>query len=267
MEIDGKTKIMAVIGSPIVHSLSPFIHNYIAGQLGHNIAYAAFDVISDDFDEAIKGARPLGIIGLNITAPYKARAANIATFLDDLAQQAGAVNLLKLTKNGYAGYNTDIYGIRKAFEHFGITIAGKSIRIIGAGSTGRSAAIAMAQMGVKSICIANRSREKAEALANILAIHYNVDIRVCNYEFNSQYPAEDIAILATTPDYIPSHLDHFATIFDVNYYPLGRVPRAIGGLEMLIYQAVQTYEIILGTEVPVKIIDEILAKIKGRLLC
>jgi len=263
MEISGRTKVMGIVGSPIAHSLSPFIYNYIAQQLGDDIAYAAFDVPSTDFAAAIEGARSLGIISLNVTAPHKAEAARLAVSLDNLAKHADAVNLLKLTPSGYVGYNTDIYGIQRTFEHHGIDVSGKTIALVGAGGAGRAAAIAMAQMGAKKIFIINRTHAKAETLANILAMHYNMDTEICQLH---QCMA-DVLILATSPDYVPDGLDRFDAIFDVNYHPPNRVPRAFGGLEMLVFQAVQTCEIILGVVVPVKIIDKILTQIKGRLLC
>jgi len=262
MGIDGNTKVMGIVGNPIAHSLSPFIHNFIAQQLGDNIVYTAFDVVRHNFSAAIKGAQALGIIGLNITAPHKPEAAKLAVSMDTLAVQANAVNLLKLTDDGYMGYNTDIYGVRKAFEHCDVDASGKAVALIGAGGAGRAAAIAMAQMGAKKIFIINRTGTKAESLANILKMHYNIDVEVCDVSTMA-----DVLILATTPDYIPQCLDPFDIIFDVNYHPPNRIPRAFGGLEMLVYQAAQTYEIILGTKVPVKIINEILTQIKGRLLC
>ena len=263
MEINGSTKLMGVIGNPVFHSFSPFIHNAIAQKLGDNIVYTAFNVDATDFTTAVKGAEALGIIGLNVTAPHKSEAARLAVSVDALAMQADAVNLLKLTEDGYIGYNTDIYGVRKAFEHMSIDVTGKTAALVGAGGAGRASALAMAQMGAKKIHIINRTRSKAEVLANILEMHYNINIDICELRNCDA----DILILATTPEFVPQELGRFNTIFDVNYYPANRVPCAFGGLEMLVYQAVQTYEIVLGVTVPVTIIDEILTEIKGRLLC
>ncbi|MDR2183467.1 MAG: NAD(P)-binding domain-containing protein [Clostridiales bacterium] len=263
MEISGRTKVMGIIGSPVAHSLSPYIQNHFARHLDGDIVYAGFDVGAGDFAAAIKGAEALGIIGLSVTTPHKAAAAKLAVSVDALAKQADAVNLLKLTDDGYVGYNTDIYGVQKAFEHGGIAVAGKTVALIGAGGAGRACAIAMARMGAKKIFIANRTYKKAEYLAKILATHYNIDTEICRHHQRGA----DMLILATTPDYIPSVLEGFAAIFDVNYHPPSRIPRAFGGAEMLVYQAAKTYEIILGVTVPVKIIDNILNEIKGRLLC
>jgi len=264
MEINGTTKKMGIIGSPVSHSLSPLIHNTFARRLGDNIIYTAFDVTKNNFVTAIKGAEALGIIGFNVTAPHKATAAQIAISIDHLAKQVNAINLLKLTRDGYIGYNTDIYGICKTFEHHKIDIANKTVTIIGAGGAGRAAAIAMAQMCAKKINIANRTYSKANVLAKSLRMHYNIDIDVCELGMPS---VADILILATTPDYAPPSFDQFDIIFDVNYHPPNRIPRAFGGIEMLVYQAVKTYEILLETNVPHDIIDEILMTIKGRLLC
>ena len=262
MGINGDTKVMGIMGSPVAHSLSPFIHNFIAKQMCNNIVYTAFDVAQNNFATAVKGAEALGIIGFNVTSPHKSEAVKLAVSIDNLAKQADAVNLLKLTKEGYVGYNTDVYGVQKAFEHQGqgIDIQGKTITLIGAGGAGRAAAIAMAQMGAKKVLISNRTRSKAEVLANILKMHYNIDTEVCKNHEQSQ----EILILATTPDYIPAGIEGFGIIFDVNYHPQNRIPRAFGGIEMLVYQAALTYEIILGVTVPVTIINQILTEINGR---
>lgn len=258
MEIDGSTKVMGIIGSPVVHSFSPFIYNLISSRLGDNIVYTAFDVAEHDFDAAVEGAQALGIISLNVTAPHKTNAARAAISIDTPAKQADAVNLLKLTDHGYMGYNTDVYGVIGAFKHHGINVAGKTVALVGAGGAGRASGIAMAQMCAKKIFITNRTRSKAESLANSIEIHYNIDTEVCELPNCNA----DILVLAASPNYIPQELSCFDIIFDVNYYPPNRIPQAFGGLEMLVYQAVQTYEIILGVKVPVKIIDEILTKIR-----
>ena len=263
MEINGSTKVMGVIGSPIAHSLSPLIHNLFAGHFGSNIVYTAFDVAPQNLTTAVEGARALGIIGLNVTAPHKSEAAKLAASLDASAKQIGAVNLLKLSEVGYVGHNTDIYGVKKALEYKGIDMSGKTAALVGAGGAAGAAAVSMAQLGAKKVFIINRTRSKAESLANILDMYYNIDTEICEL----CDCAADVLILAATPDFTPQGLDRFNIIFDMNYHPPNRISRAFGGPEMLVYQAAKSYEIILGTEVPAKIIDEILVKIKGRLLC
>lgn len=268
MEINGNTKVMGIFGSPVNHSLSPYIHNFIAQRLGDNILYTAFDVTASDFAAAVTGARALGIIGFNVTAPHKAQAAQLAVSMDATASRAAAVNLMKLTAHGYAGYNTDIYGVCMAFKYHGIDVANKTIALVGAGGSAGAAAAAMAQMGAKKIFIINRTFSKAEFLANNLGMYYNINTEICEID-KPAAQAADILILATTPNFLPTGINHFNTIFDVNYHPPGRtgLAQTFGGPEMLIFQAVQTYEIILGVTVPDKIIDEILKNVMGRLLC
>ena len=263
MEINGSTKIMGVIGNPVAHSLSPLIQNFFAQKLGNNIVYTAFDVTSQNFAAAVEGARALGITGLNVTAPHKPQAAKLAASLTPLAKQADAVNLLELTETGYVGHNTDIYGAKKALEYKGIDMSGKTVALVGAGGAARAAGVAVARLGAKKIFIINRTRAKAESLANILKMYYNIDTEICKL----CDCAADVLILAATPDFIPQGLDRFGIIFDMNYHPPNRIPRAFGGPEMLVYQAALSYEIIVGAPVSTEIIDEILVKIKGRLLC
>jgi len=257
MQISGKTKMMCIIGSPVSHSLSPFIHNYFAKQFSDDVAYLIFDVAPENLGAAIKGIEALGMVGLNVTSPHKANVMKYAASMDVTAQEASAVNLLKLTVDGFVGYNTDIYGIQMAFRHRDIDVAGKKVAIFGASGTGRAAAIAMAQAGCKKIVFTNRTRNKADFAADALKSHYEVDTSVCDMGDFDEIDA-DILIMAVLPGIAPQNLQRFPVIFDANYAPSSCCAEAFGGLEMLVYQAAQTYEILRGIIVPQDVIDEVL---------
>jgi len=257
MQISGHTKLMCLIGSPVCHSFSPFIHNFFATQFSDDVVYTTFDVTPENLDVAIKGAKGLGLVGLNVTSPHKADVMKYTAEMDVTAQMASAVNLLKLTTDGFVGYNTDIYGIQMAFRHRGIDVSDKKVAIFGASGTGRAAAIAMAQEGCKEMVFTNRTRSKVDFAADMLRSHYKIEVSVCDMVDFDKIDA-DVLIMTVLPGIVPQNLQRFPVIFDANYSPSGCCAKAFGGLEMLVYQAAQTYEILRGITVPQGMIDEVL---------
>ncbi|HER54335.1 MAG TPA: shikimate dehydrogenase, partial [Candidatus Bathyarchaeota archaeon] len=94
MSISGKTRVCAIIGDPVDHSLSPVMHNAAFKELGLNLVYVAFTVTAKDLKHAVLGAKSLGLKGLNVTMPHKNE---VMEYLDDLdlsAKSVGAVNTI-----------------------------------------------------------------------------------------------------------------------------------------------------------------------------
>ena len=85
LEINGSTKMLAIIGNPVEHSHSPEMHNFLSEKFGNNYAYAAFDVLPENLAAAADGIRALGIAGVNVTAPHKF---NILKYLDEISDDA-----------------------------------------------------------------------------------------------------------------------------------------------------------------------------------
>ncbi len=114
--IDGKTKIVAVIGDPIEHTLSPVMHNAGFEALGINWVYIAAHVGANDLGNAVEAVRALRLAGMNVTVPHKQ---GVMRHLDELtpaAKAVGAVNTI-INRNGMlTGDNTDVVGIIRAVE-------------------------------------------------------------------------------------------------------------------------------------------------------
>jgi len=222
--ISGKTQVVALIGADTQNSLSPFIHNFLASSLGHDMVYTTFDVAPSNLQTAIKGAFALGIKGLNITAPYKSNA----------IKGMDVVNLLKYTSQGYIGYNTDICGIEKALEHH--QAIPKKAAILGDGGAAKAAVIALENVGCKDIITLSRKMGNLHTLKNLKG---------------------DLLIQATSaaPDTLleialPSALKGFGAIFDMNYPKQNPWLEAMdnlktfNGIAMLLFQAIKAYEIL-----------------------
>ena len=101
MEINGKTRTCGLIGYPVEHTLSPVIHNTLAGLTGHDLVYVPFPVEPGRIQDAVRGADALQILGLNVTVPYKSEVIACLQEVDTMAQNIGAVNTLVRTPGGY----------------------------------------------------------------------------------------------------------------------------------------------------------------------
>ncbi len=137
MKIDGNTRVIGIIGNPVRHTKSPRIHNYISEKLDINMVYVPFEV-TGDIKTAVKGAFELGIVGMNITVPYKTDVIESLSDIDPIAERIGAVNTLVRTKEGYKGYNTDMLGLERAVLSEGINLNGETAVLLGAGGDRKS---------------------------------------------------------------------------------------------------------------------------------
>ena len=161
------TDLYAVFGNPIAHSKSPAIHAAFATVTGQDLIYEARLAAVDGFIEAISEFRATGGKGANITVPFKEAAYRLCTRLSERAARAGAVNTLVFNEAEIFGDNTDGAGLVCDITHnLGCSLAGKRILLLGAGGAARGV-IAPLLAGLPAcLFIANRSADKAEALAS-----------------------------------------------------------------------------------------------------
>lgn len=262
MNINGKTKVMGLIGHPVEHTLSPLIHNTIASHMGENMIYVPFPA-SGDMEAVIKGAYALGIAGMNVTVPYKSAVMPYLERVDEQAKIIGAVNTLVRTQKGFAGYNTDLPGLKRAMESDGIGIKGQKILVIGAGGAARAAAFMGAFYGAGSIVILNRTPEKARHIADEIKEKTGfADIEAFSLEGYDAVKGDGYLVLQATkaglfpntedsPITDPAFFKKASVVYDLIYTPretkfmrlAGQcgVP-AYNGMKMLLYQAAAAYE-------------------------
>ncbi|MBQ6966363.1 MAG: shikimate dehydrogenase, partial [Lachnospiraceae bacterium] len=149
MEIDGKTKVCALLGDPVEHTLSPLLHNSFGETENVNGVYTAFNVKKDGLEAALKGAFALGIKGFNVTVPHKEDIIPFLSDIDPLAERIGAVNTLALTEKGYKGYNTDVLGFMRTALDFEDEIKDREVIMIGAGGAANAVLCGLYEMGAK----------------------------------------------------------------------------------------------------------------------
>jgi shikimate dehydrogenase len=156
----------AVIGNPVAHSQSPRIHALFARPLGEDIEYGAILGTPGRFAEDVATFRQAGGRGLNVTAPFKLDAYAYATLRTERAIHAGAVNTLKFDGDSVVGENTDGAGLaRDIVERHGFAVQGKRVLLMGAGGAARGVLLPLLEEHPVRIAIANRTAEKAQALA------------------------------------------------------------------------------------------------------
>ena len=282
--ITGKTKTLALIGSPVGHSGSPAMYNYCFEKLGFDCVYVAFNVPLEKLDEAMTGIKALNFRGINITMPCKSAVIDYMDELSPAARLMGACNTAVNENGRWIGHNTDGLGYVESLKANGVDVAGKRITILGAGGAGTAIAVQCALSGAAQITIFNLKDEfylRAEKTAeNICKQLHQCAVRVHDLA-DEQALLESVAhsdILANTTragmapdeDKMPiSSAEMLRTglvVTDTIYNPketrLLREAKAagcivIGGIGMLIYQGAAALKLYTGADMPV---DEVRAK-------
>ena len=155
----------AVIGHPVAHSKSPWIHGAFARACGQDIAYERIDAPRDGFAAAAEAFRASGGKGLNVTLPFKEEAARYAARLSERARQAGAVNTLSFAAE-VCGDTTDGVGLVRDLEgNIASPLAGQRVLLLGAGGAALGVVQALLDCGIASLTAANRTEAKARAIA------------------------------------------------------------------------------------------------------
>ena len=163
MELDNETGKLCVIGDPVLHSLSPALHNTMLQALGLNYIYLCQPVPRGRAAEWLAAAKLAGYAGFNATMPHKEELLPLMDELDADARLIGAVNTVCLRDGKAYGYNTDGEGFLRALADEGIHPAGKRVLVLGAGGAARAVCLKLAQAGAE-VGVCNRTAEKAAAL-------------------------------------------------------------------------------------------------------
>ncbi|HTI73165.1 MAG TPA: shikimate dehydrogenase [Candidatus Limnocylindria bacterium] len=283
--LSATTRLCAVFGAPIRHSASPAMHNAAFAALGLDWRYAACEVNPAHLGEALQGARFMGFCGVNLTVPHKLLALSCMDALDESAQLWGAVNTVVFEAEDaegvwipvgqlrevkepvrLRGYNTDADAVIRALrEDLGIEPRGARVLLLGAGGAGRAAALRLADEGVGTLFLVNRTQSKADDLARELADRFPA------VEIIADYPENDVEIVLNATsvglkptDPLPLDLQRFSLdradgVYDMIYRPaetpLLVAAKAAGcqtanGLGMLLYQGAAAFELWTGKPAP-----------------
>lgn len=261
--MNAKTKLCCLLGNPVEHSISPLIHNTLAERLNINIAYTAFKVQESGLSDAVKGAKALGILGMNITVPHKCNVIEFLDEVDELATRIGAVNTIVTTPNGYKGYNTDIIGLKRQLDEENIAINGKDIIILGAGGASRAITYMCAKEGASKIWLLNRTLNNAKELADEVNSYFGDVVFPMTLDEYSSIPKGKYPVIQTTSVGLSPN-SNVAPIEEEAFYDLVEAgvdiifnpsktkfmklceehgARAYNGLKMLLYQGIAAFEL------------------------
>jgi shikimate dehydrogenase len=283
--ISGETKICALIGDPVKHTVSPVMHNTAFKKLRLDYIYIPFRVKPAELSKAVAGLRALGIRGFNVTIPHKVSIIPLLDSLDPLVEKIGAVNTVVHDGVSLKGYNTDAEGFLRALVGRGIEPRDKNIVILGAGGASRAISYVLVENGAR-LTILNRKLELAwaEDIARLIRKELHKEIKVG--ELNTRLLSwalekADILVNATSVGMSPaSHkspvpaglLKSRLTVFDVVYNPLitrllkeakAAGAKVIGGVDMLAWQGALAFERWTDCPAPVALMRQEAVKILG----
>jgi shikimate dehydrogenase len=267
VRISGATMVAGIAGCPVTHSLSPVIHNAWIAAAGLDAVYVPFNVPEDGFAAFATALRGGVVKGVNVTIPFKETALELSDLAGQLADKAGAANLLTFPADGQiVARNTDGPGMLDAiFEQApGFNPMSGPAVILGAGGAARGAAAALVMAGAPAVRLINRSPERASTLAK--ALGGVVSAHALDDHHEALEDAE-LIINATSlglgggpgPEIDFAALPPSAVVMDMVYKPLetqflaaakAAGHRTVDGLEMLIRQAAPSFEAFFGQAPP-----------------
>lgn len=269
------TKIIGLIGHPIKHTYSPFVHNIAIELKKLNYIYLPFDVPAASLRNAVKGMNALGIKGYNVTIPHKE---NIIQYLNNTSEEASIVGSVNTVVNDHGkllGYNTDVHGVLETLNPYKEDITGSQVCVVGAGGAARAVIYALIRhFKPQKIYLINRTEGRADSLKT----YFSAKMKFDAFKTRELFPPDLVEIFrdskliinATSVGMFPENDDTITTledsfmkdqvVFDLVYNPpktkllqtaekKGAI--ALSGLRMLISQAAKAFELWTGEQVPV----------------
>jgi len=287
-QIDGKTKLVGLLATPIGHSLSPRMHNLGYSLKGLNYAYLAFEVGNEELEETVKGFKAAGVAGFNVSMPNKMKILDYLDELDDSAKYSGASNTVVNRDGKLIGYNTDGLGYIKNLIEHGVELKDQKVTLVGSGGAATPIAIQFAQSGIREISIFARNDQFfSQAEDNVNYINnemkeFGVKANIFPLEDKEAFRREvaESAILANGTSLGMKPLDHLSivddaldvlrkglVVTDVVYNPqksklLAQAEEAgctvINGLGMMLWQGALGFKLFTGEDMPIEEIKEIM---------
>lgn len=241
----------AVVGHPISHSKSPFIHSTFATQTAQDLVYSAVLAPLEGFREVALAFRAGGGLGLNVTVPFKEQAFALASALSERAKAAGAVNTLKFDGDDILGDNTDGAGlVSDLLNNLDFDPAGKRVLLLGAGGAARGVGLPLMERGPDELYIANRTAYKARELSARFDCHGGGFEALPGRQFDLVINATAASLAGDLPPLPEDIFAPGALAYDMMYgrdTPFLTFAREHGakvadGLGMLIEQAAEAFE-------------------------
>jgi len=277
--ISPKTKLCAVIGNPITHSLSPALHNAAFRELGLDFVYIAFRV--EDVKNALAGMRALeNFRGMSVTIPHKIEAIKYLDEIAEVDRHIGSINTIVNEGGRLVGLGTDGPGALKALVDAGVNMQGKRLLMLGAGGAARAIAFTLAaRAGLAELAILDIVPEVLNKLADDLQTNTAAKITadlMTDATLAAAMAKADVIIHCTPVGMHPKEdaslvpADLFRpgqVVFDIVYTPLktklladaeARGLQTVSGVEMFVNQAVLQFEKFTGQDAPVDVMRRVI---------
>jgi shikimate dehydrogenase len=280
--ISGQTRLAAVIGHPVRHSLSPLLHNAAFDALGLDWRYVALDVAPGAAAAAVAGMRALGLAGLNVTMPHKSDVAGAVDRLSAEAATLAAVNTVAWDGDELVGHNTDGAGFLASLRDEGVDPAGRRCLVVGAGGAARAVILALAGAGVAEIVVVARRADaagEAAALAPGVARVGSIDAAAGAGLLVNATPIGMRGIATDSGISVPTvQLGAGQVVVDLVYDPVetglltsarAQGAIAVDGTGMLLHQAGAAFRLWTGEDPPIgamakALLGELAARVAGQ---
>ncbi|RDJ31444.1 MAG: shikimate dehydrogenase [Crenarchaeota archaeon] len=264
-------KTYAVIGDPIDHSLSPNIHNAAFKELNMDCTYIAYRIPKGELLEGLESLKKINISGFNVTIPHKVEVMKYIDKVDEDCSLIGAANTISNENNVLKGYNTDMEGFLDPLHRRDLKMNDFQVLLLGAGGAARAITAGLVKEDVKSIMIANRTRDNANSLAQFAnKIGMSTEVSLLNEI--GDVTNYDLIINATSiglknePSPIPTKsIRKNSIVYDIVYNPMNtdlikgakeKGATIIYGYEMLLGQAIRAFEIWHKTKAPYEVMKK-----------
>jgi shikimate dehydrogenase len=245
--ISARTRLVALLGHPVAHSLSPRMQNAAFAARALDWAYVACDVEPAALPAAVAGLRALGFAGANVTTPHKGAVAELCDELDDLSRRSGAVNTLLFRDGRIVSANTDGPAVAGAVD-----AAQARALVLGRGGAARAVAVALEDAGAASVRLASRRDGDWPPPAGDATILVNAT------PLSGETPAppqahQQVVDLAYRPDGRPTALVAAARAAGCE--------TVVDGLEILVRQGAAAFELWTGLPAPLEVMRAAVARI------
>jgi shikimate dehydrogenase len=258
---------VGVIGDPIAHSLSPAFQQPALDALGIPATYERWHTSLADLPARIESLRAEDVLGANVTVPHKEAVIPLLDEIEPLAARVGAVNTILSREGKLLGENTDVHGLVQSLSEVCPDVAERDVLLLGAGGASRGAVVALDELGVRSLTVANRRVERAQEMIGELRDGVGRVVDLYGTELSEVLSSAGILINATSLGWKSGDvafpvewidlLPRQALVMDLTYRetPLLHAARARGlaaldGLRMLVYQGARSLELWTGQPAP-----------------
>lgn len=254
-----------VIGDPVAHSLSPHMHNAAMQALGIDARYELWPTSAEELPTRVASLRHPDMLGANVTVPHKQAVMPLVDEVTEAAQRIGAVNTIIPTQRGLVGDNTDAYGFQASLLERVEPLSLQTAVVLGAGGASRAVIVALMDLGLERIVIANRTDSRAAALAR----EFGVGMAPWESVNREWFPDTDVLVNATSlgwHDEMPVNakalklLRTEAVVVDLTYRDTAFLQEAanrghvaVDGLGMLIHQGARALSLWTGLDAPIDV--------------